>query len=58
MSVRLDQMKTYGVALGPIERQIIADVEEASVVTSVALARYQWLGDFLKRVAEWKRTKG
>jgi hypothetical protein len=50
-------MKTYGVALGPIERQIIADVEEVNVVSSVALARYQWLGDFLKRVAEWKRTK-
>lgn len=57
MSVRLTPMKTYGIRLGPIEQQIIADVEDCSkMVTHKQLARYQWLADFLKRVAEWKGT--
>lgn len=58
MSVRLAPMKTYGIRLGPIEQQIIADVETANIVSAVALARYQWLADFLKRVAQWKAEHG
>lgn len=58
MSVRLPPMKLHGVRIGPREEKIIADVETGQTCSSQELARYQWLGDMLKRIAEWKRTKG
>lgn len=56
MSVRLAPMKLHGVRIGPIEEQVINAVETGPTCSHAELARYQWLAEFLKRVAEWKRT--